>query len=80
MTKCIFVGLNIKINAHMAYKTEKEELEFDCQIKAKNLQAALESVTINNFQSYFLIQNYIKCKKESIAAVEKLIKFIDANK
>jgi len=36
-----------------------------------------------NFQSEFLLQNFIRCKKESIEAVEKLLEYLasdDLNK
>ncbi len=56
-----------------------EELQLDCQQKAKNLQTALDSVVNYNFQSIFLLQNYIQCKKESIQSVEKLIEYMEAN-
>jgi hypothetical protein len=64
----------------MNHKTKKEDLQFDCQLKAKNLQTALESVVNYNFQSFFLLENYIRCKKESIEAVERLIKHLESGK
>lgn len=62
----------------MNHKTKKEELLFDCQLKAKNLQTALDSVLNYNFQSFFLLENYIRCKKESIEAVERLISHMES--
>ncbi|WEK18407.1 MAG: hypothetical protein P0Y49_16580 [Candidatus Pedobacter colombiensis] len=61
----------------MNHKTKKEELKFDCQLKAKNLKTALDSVINNDFQSFFLLENFIKCKKESIASIEKLIEHME---
>ena len=54
-----------------------EKLQSDCRIKANNLKTALESASIDNFQSIFLLKNYLECKNESIAAVEKLIKSLE---
>lgn len=62
----------------MSSETKKDELQLDCKIKAKNLQTALDSVVNYNFQSVFLLQNYIRCKEESIASVEKLIEHLES--
>lgn len=62
----------------MNYRTEVEELRFDCELKARNLKMATESILIDGFKSPFLLNNYIQCKNESMQSVEKLMKYLES--
>lgn len=53
-----------------------EKLQSDCRLKAKNLKTALESVVNNDFQSRFLLENFIECKNESLESTEKLLEYL----
>lgn len=45
----------------------------DCQQKANNLKTALNSIIYDDFENEFLLENFIQCQKESLAATEKLL-------
>ena len=53
-----------------------DNLKSNCQIKAKNLKTALASVIENDFESEFLLENFVQCQTESVEAVEKLLELL----
>ncbi|ETZ19172.1 hypothetical protein N824_10550 [Pedobacter sp. V48] len=46
----------------------------ECTYKANNVQTAVKSVILNEFQNLYLLENYLECLIESQIAVEKIIK------
>ena len=63
----------------MSFKTELEELQFECSLKAKNLKTATESIEINRFKDTWHLSNYLLCLKESEEITKKLIAYLEAS-
>lgn len=61
----------------MSFKTELEELQFDCSLKALNLRTATASVELNGFKDTWHLSNYLSCIKESEESIKKLIAYLE---
>jgi len=53
-----------------------KELKTDCKLKVQNLKTASESLLIDDFNSTWMLENYLKCVEELKENVERLMTLI----
>ncbi|WP_316818856.1 hypothetical protein [Pedobacter nyackensis] len=57
------------------YRSELEELQYNCKMKAMNIKTAMETAINDGFNDAWIIQNYISCVEESADSVRLLLEY-----
>lgn len=56
-------------------RSELEELQYNCKLKAMNVKAAMETALNDEFNDDWIINNYMSCVKESEQSIKMLIEY-----
>ncbi|TKC57692.1 hypothetical protein FBD94_20685 [Pedobacter hiemivivus] len=55
-----------------SYRSELEELQYQCKLKAMNVRTAMETVINDGFNDGWAIENYMSCVEESAHSIRLL--------